>query len=104
MSRNIQIAMAAIIASIAIVAIGYYSILFEHEQPKLSYTIESIIERMNIQEGTSVLSCEKSYPDLCIPKGEVTLTCEHILERSFNVTHNDPNNLDPDGNGMGCEP
>ncbi len=104
MSRNIQIAMAAIIASLAIVAIGYYSIPFEHEQSKLSYTIESLTERMNDQEGTFVFSCEKSYPDLCIPKGNTALSCENILEKSFNVTHNDPNNLDPDKNGIGCEP
>jgi hypothetical protein len=34
---------------------------------------------------------------------DITLTCENIIERSFNVTHNDPNNFDPDGNGIGCE-
>lgn len=104
MSRNIQIAIAAIIASIVIVAIGYYSIPFEQEQPKLSYTSDSIIKRMNVIEDTSVFSCEKSYPDLCIPKGETALTCENILEKSFTVKHDDPNNLDPDGNGIGCEP
>ncbi len=101
MNRNIQIAIAAAITSIVIIVIGYYSIPFE--QQKMSYSVDAIIERTNEENGLTVLTCEKSYPDLCIPKGEITLTCENILERSFNVTHDDPNNLDPDGNGIGCE-
>jgi len=108
-NRNIQIAIAAILTSTVIIAIGYYSIPFEQEQPKLSYKIDAIVERLEEQENTNekenmnVFGCEKSYPDLCIPKGEITLTCKNTLERSFNVTHDDPNNLDPDGNGIGCE-
>ena len=101
MNRNIQITIAATITSIVIIVIGYYSIPFE--QQKMSYSVDAIIERTNEESGMTVLSCEKSYPDLCIPKGEITLTCENILERSFNVTHDDPNNLDPDKNGIGCE-
>lgn len=102
MNRNIQITMAAIIASLVIVVIGYYS--FPFEQQKMSYSIDAVVERLNDGGNITVLGCEKSYPDLCIPKGEIYLTCENILERSFNVTHNDPNNLDSDGNGIGCEP
>jgi len=101
MNRNIQITIAAAITSIVIIVIGYYSIPFE--QQKMSYSVDAIIERTNEENGLTVLTCEKSYPDLCIPKGEITLTCENILERSFNVTHDDPNNLDPDKNGIGCE-
>ena len=101
MNRNIQITIAATITSIVIIVIGYYSIPFE--QQKMSYSVDAIIERTNEGEQMTVLTCEKSYPDLCIPKGEITLTCENILERSFNVTHDDPNNLDPDKNGIGCE-
>jgi len=101
MNRNIQIAIAAAITSIVIIVIGYYSI--QSEQQKMSYSVDAIIERTNEENGITVLTCEKSYPDLCIPKGEITLTCENILERSFNVTHDDPNNLDPDKNGIGCE-
>jgi len=101
MNRNIQITIVAAITSIVIIVIGYYSIPFE--QQKMSYSVDAIIERTNEENGLTVLTCEKSYPDLCIPKGEITLTCENILERSFNVTHDDPNNLDPDKNGIGCE-
>jgi len=100
-NRNIQITIAATSISLVIIVIGYYSISLE--QPKMSYSTDAIIERMNTGEAMTVISCEKSYPDLCIPKGEITLTCENIVERSFNVTHDDPNNLDPDGNGIGCE-
>lgn len=102
MNRNIQITMAAIIASIAIVVIGYYSI--PSEESKMSYSTDAFIERMSYEGDVNVFGCEKSYPDLCIPKGNTALSCENILESSFNVTHNDPNNLDPDGNGIGCEP
>jgi len=101
MNRNIQITIAAAITSIVIIVIGYYSIPFE--QQKMSYSVDAIIERTNEENRMTVLTCEKSYPDLCIPKGDITLTCENILERSFNVTHDDPNNLDPDKNGIGCE-
>ncbi len=102
MNRNIQITIATISTSIVIIVIGYYSISLE-QQEKMSYSVDAIIERTNKGEAMTVLSCEKSYPDLCIPKGEITLTCENIVERSFNVTHDDPNNLDPDKNGIGCE-
>ncbi len=101
MNRNIQITIASIIISIVIIVIGYYSISFE--QQKMSYLPNAVIERMDDGEEMIAIGCEKSYPDLCIQKGDITLTCENIIERSFNVTHDDPNNLDPDGNGIGCE-
>ncbi len=101
MNRNIQITIAATSISLVIIVIGYYSIPFEQE--KMSYSTDAIIERMDNGEEIIAIGCEKSYPDLCIPKGDITLTCENIIERSFNVTHDDPNNLDPDGNGIGCE-
>jgi len=101
MNRNIQITIAIITTCIVIIVIGYYSMSFE--QQKMSYSIDAVIERTNNAERMTVLTCEKSYPDLCIPKGDITLTCETIVERSFNVTYDDPNNLDPDGNGIGCE-
>jgi len=102
-NRNIQITIAATSISLVIIVIGYYSISLE-QQEKMSYLPKAVIQRMTTEESNSVvIGCEKSYPDLCIPKGEITLTCENIMERSFNVTHDDPNNLDPDGNGIGCE-
>jgi len=100
-NRNLQITIASIIISIIIIVIGYYFIPFE--QQKMSYSVDAIIERMNTEEAITTLACEKSYPDLCIPKGDTNLSCESIIERSFNVTHDDPNNFDPDGNGIGCE-
>ena len=101
MNSNIQITIAAIITGIVIIVIGYHFIPFD--QQKMSYSPNAVIERMNDGEEIFVMGCEKSYPDLCIPKYDITLTCENIIERSFNVTHDDPNNLDPDGNGIGCE-
>ena len=101
MNKNIQITIGAIIISIVIIVIGYYFIPFE--QQKMSYSPNAVIERMDNGEEMIAIGCEKSYPDLCIPKGDITLTCENIIERSFNVTYNDPNNFDPDGNGIGCE-
>jgi len=100
-NRNIQITIASIIISIIIIVIGYYSIPFE--QQKMSYLPNAVIERMDNGEEMIAIGCEKSYPDLCIPKGDTNLSCESIIERSFNVTYDDPNNFDPDGNGIGCE-
>jgi len=41
-----------------------------------------------------------SYPDVCIP-GDYD--CEHIPFRNFRVLLPDPNGLDTDGDGIGCE-
>ena len=101
MNRSNQIIIVSILTSTVIIVIGYYSIPFE--QQKMSYTIDAITQRNNSGESQTVLTCEKSYPDLCIPHGNTALTCENIMDRSFNVIHDDPNNLDPDKNGIGCE-
>ena len=89
------------VVSIAIVVIGFYSI--PTEKQKLSYLLDAVIERNTGEDAMNILGCEKSYPDLCIPKGMVELTCYNVLEKSFTVKHDDPNNFDPDKNGIGCE-
>lgn len=80
-----------------------FSNFYFFNSKSISYTQENVIDRFPVSSNTSVFGCEKSYPDLCIPKGEIFLTCENVLEKSFVVKHDDPNNFDPDGNGLGCE-
>lgn len=101
LNRKIQITIAVVIITIAIVVIGFYSI--PSEKQKLSYSRDATIERNNSGESVTILGCEKSYPDLCIPKGNTELSCNEMLEKSFVVKHDDPNNFDPDKNGIGCE-
>ncbi len=47
--------------------------------------------------------CDPSYPTVCIPPPPPDLDCDDIEEVNFPVVGNDPHNLDPDGNGIGCE-
>jgi micrococcal nuclease len=52
--------------------------------------------------------CDLSYPDFCLPPPPPDLNCTDI-GKPLTVIHRpllgvtDPHNLDPDGNGMGCE-
>ncbi|HYN89265.1 MAG TPA: hypothetical protein VER55_12070 [Ardenticatenaceae bacterium] len=48
-------------------------------------------------------NCDPSYPHICIPPPPPDLDCEDIVFRHFQVLPPDPHDLDPDGNGVGCE-
>ena len=48
--------------------------------------------------------CDAAYPTVCIPPPPPMLTCQEIRNRQFVVLPPDPHKLDPDGNGIGCEP
>lgn len=48
-------------------------------------------------------SCDRSYPDVCIPPSPPLLTCEDITQRGFRVVAPDVHNLDQDNNGFGCD-
>jgi hypothetical protein len=91
---------AAIILTTVII-IGSYS--FSVEPEKMSYSVNATIERAQSGDGLTSMSCERSYPDLCIPKDVIELSCDNIIDKNFTVKYDDPNNLDPDGNGIGCE-
>jgi hypothetical protein len=48
--------------------------------------------------------CHPAYPFECIPHAPPVLSCEQIgLGVILVLEHPDPHNLDPDGNGFGCE-
>ncbi len=47
--------------------------------------------------------CHPSYPTVCIPSPPPKLTCADIPYRNFPVIGQDPQGLDPDRNGIGCE-
>lgn len=51
-------------------------------------------------ESKNISDCEESYPDACIT---TDVDCSDLQERNFEVTGSDPNNLDPDGDGIACE-
>jgi len=90
-----------IVIAVSITVTIVFSIPSEPE--KLSYLPQEVIQRNDSEKETIVLGCEKAYPDLCIPKHQTEISCENILEKSFVVKYDDPNNLDPDKNGLGCE-
>ncbi len=48
------------------------------------------------------LTCDPSYPDVCIPPPPPDLDCADITFRRFRVLPPDPHRFDPDRNGLGC--
>jgi len=61
--------------------------------------IPDITERM-IPE---LLSCDSSYPDVCIPTYPPDLDCGEIRYANFKVLSPDPHGFDADNDGIGCE-
>lgn len=53
----------------------------------------------------AVEECDHAYPDVCIPPGPPwEQGCAITPERNFRVLPPDPQRLDADGDGIGCEP
>ncbi len=52
---------------------------------------------------TELLSCDSSYPDVCIPSYPPDLDCGEILYANFEVLQPDPHGFDRDKDGIGCE-
>ncbi len=48
--------------------------------------------------------CDPAYPSVCIPPPPPFVDCGITTERNFPVKQPDPQNLDHDDNGIGCEP
>ena len=49
------------------------------------------------------LSCDSSYPSVCIPPYPPDLDCAEIPHRNFRVIGSDPHGFDRDKDGIGCE-
>jgi len=52
---------------------------------------------------TEEISCDPSYPDVCIPPYPPDLDCGEIGYSNFRVVGNDPHGFDRDKDGIGCE-
>ncbi len=50
-----------------------------------------------------LLSCDSSYPDVCIPTYPPDLDCGEIRYANFKVLQPDPHGFDGDNDGIGCE-
>ncbi len=90
--------------SISIISISFvliFGIYFVYSSQPIAKSYDQ--DNLSIEENNSVYVCEKSYRTLCIPKGDISLTCDNVLEKNFPVKFDDPNNFDPDENGIGCE-
>lgn len=48
--------------------------------------------------------CDPAYPTLCIPSPPPVIDCGYTPARNFPVLWPDPQNLDRDKDGIGCEP
>jgi micrococcal nuclease len=62
--------------------------------------------KKNTQPATTqsqIQSCDRSYPDICIPPNSADLNCPDIPYRRFKVIPPDPHGFDRDGDGVGCE-
>ena len=56
------------------------------------------------QEQTqSEISCDPSYPDVCIPPYPPDLDCGEISFKNFKVLPPDPHRFDGDKDGIGCQ-
>lgn len=49
------------------------------------------------------LTCDPSYPTVCIPLYPPDLDCNEIPYRDFDVSDPDPHGFDADYDGVGCE-
>ena len=49
------------------------------------------------------VSCDTSYPDVCIPPYPPDLDCGEISHKNFKVLQPDPHRFDGDKDGIGCE-
>ena len=52
---------------------------------------------------TEEISCDPSYPDVCIPPSPPDLDCGEIQYTNFKVLPPDPHRFDGDKDGIGCE-
>jgi hypothetical protein len=52
---------------------------------------------------TPTISCDSSYPDVCIPPYPPDLNCGDIPYKNFKVLPPDPHRFDADKDGIGCE-
>ena len=52
---------------------------------------------------TKEISCDTSYPDVCIPPYPPDLDCGEIQFANFKVLPPDPHRFDGDKDGIGCE-
>ena len=54
-----------------------------------------------------VATCDSSYEGVCIPPGPPDLDCDDLdglgIPTPVTVVGDDPHDLDPDGNGFGCD-
>ncbi len=48
-------------------------------------------------------SCSSSYPTVCLPVEPAGFGCHDLKFSLFPVVGTDPDHLDPDGNGIGCD-
>lgn len=54
--------------------------------------------------ATAKINCDPAYPTVCIPPPPPYVGCEVTTARNFPVLAPDPQMLDPDLDGIGCEP
>ena len=72
--------------------------------PHRIVTLDEYKELRNAYPTMRYQWCDRSYPDwfVCLPaRGNVS--CDRLPYRNFTVAPEDPLELDPDGNGLGCE-
>jgi len=65
--------------------------------------IETSTSQTTQPTQTPKITCDPSYPDICIPPWPPDLNCGDIPHKKFKVIGDDKHNLDRDGDGIGCE-
>lgn len=62
-----------------------------------------IILNFFMSHDRAPMSCNPSYPTLCIPINAADVDCKDLIERNFVVLAPDPHKLDKNSDGVGCE-
>ena len=75
---------------------GEYIATFSHGYDKNQIIINYVDEEPTI-------TCDESYPDVCIVSYPPDLNCGDIMYANFRVIGEDPHRFDGDNDGIGCE-
>ena len=76
---------------------------FIHVDSDQNTPIQEQKESIFTSSPTPKVTCDPSYPDVCIFPWPPDLDCEEIEFRNFKVIQPDKHGFDRDNDGIGCE-
>jgi Flp pilus assembly pilin Flp len=94
--------------------IGFGALLVIVAMLYLAASIDSLVRRTgqstpisSPRSGDDVVACDPGYTGACVPPHPPDLDCSDLEARGIavpvTIVGGDPHNLDPDGDGVGCD-